>query len=158
MLYTGMIIFFFSSRRRHTRCSRDWSSDVCSSDWYTALDTMRVAKRRMRGKDKEMNAGSKKPTERKRLVEDKGNCGGGERATRSSVGLDTRKTSCYRFFPYRHPCARRLGSEQEPANVFKGAVYAARFSGGPAVWGRPDAQKTLPSRNTKPSLIASRFS
>src|SRR2546422_2326089 len=26
------IFFFFSSRRRHTRCSRDWSSDVCSSD------------------------------------------------------------------------------------------------------------------------------
>src|SRR2546429_9617710 len=26
------ICFFFSSRRRHTRCSRDWSSDVCSSD------------------------------------------------------------------------------------------------------------------------------
>src|SRR5687768_5413747 len=24
--------FFFSSRGRHTRCSRDWSSDVCSSD------------------------------------------------------------------------------------------------------------------------------
>src|SRR5205809_6651509 len=23
---------FYSSRRRHTRCSRDWSSDVCSSD------------------------------------------------------------------------------------------------------------------------------
>src|SRR5690554_7186998 len=23
---------FFSSRRRHTRCGRDWSSDVCSSD------------------------------------------------------------------------------------------------------------------------------
>src|SRR5256884_2700787 len=23
---------FFSSRRRHTKCSRDWSSDVCSSD------------------------------------------------------------------------------------------------------------------------------
>src|SRR2546422_9458493 len=27
--------FFFSSRRRHTRCSRDWSSDVCSSDLYS---------------------------------------------------------------------------------------------------------------------------
>src|SRR2546422_2543432 len=27
-----MFCFFFSSRRRHTRCSRDWSSDVCSSD------------------------------------------------------------------------------------------------------------------------------
>src|SRR5690606_27186331 len=27
-----MCLFFFSSRRRHTRFSRDWSSDVCSSD------------------------------------------------------------------------------------------------------------------------------
>src|SRR5690554_7779285 len=27
-------IFFFSSRRRHTRCGRDWSSDVCSSDLH----------------------------------------------------------------------------------------------------------------------------
>src|SRR5207245_4593763 len=26
------LCFFFSSRRRHTRCYRDWSSDVCSSD------------------------------------------------------------------------------------------------------------------------------
>src|SRR5690606_20069757 len=28
-------IFFFSSRRRHTRFSRDWSSDVCSSDLHS---------------------------------------------------------------------------------------------------------------------------
>src|SRR5690606_40806785 len=28
---------FFSSRRRHTRFSRDWSSDVCSSDLATLL-------------------------------------------------------------------------------------------------------------------------
>src|SRR5205809_4676367 len=28
----SFFVFFFSSRRRHTRCSRDWSSDVCSSD------------------------------------------------------------------------------------------------------------------------------
>src|SRR5258705_1663846 len=27
-----MSCFFFSSRRRHTRCLSDWSSDVCSSD------------------------------------------------------------------------------------------------------------------------------
>src|SRR3989442_8796833 len=27
-----LFCFFFSSRRRHTRCGRDWSSDVCSSD------------------------------------------------------------------------------------------------------------------------------
>src|SRR5438045_6112890 len=26
------VFFFFSSRRRHTRCLSDWSSDVCSSD------------------------------------------------------------------------------------------------------------------------------
>src|SRR5690554_6955643 len=29
--------FFFSSRRRHTRCGRDWSSDVCSSDLMSHL-------------------------------------------------------------------------------------------------------------------------
>src|SRR5690606_40703551 len=40
--------FFFSSRRRHTRFSRDWSSDVCSSDspftisWMCMLITMRT--------------------------------------------------------------------------------------------------------------------
>src|SRR5437660_9032049 len=28
------MIFFFSSRRRHTRWPRDWSSDVCSSDLF----------------------------------------------------------------------------------------------------------------------------
>src|SRR6266550_2308513 len=31
-MYWCVVMFFFSSRRRHTRCSRDWSSDVCSSD------------------------------------------------------------------------------------------------------------------------------
>src|SRR5437867_7798659 len=30
-------MFFFSSRRRHTRSYGDWSSDVCSSDLYKAL-------------------------------------------------------------------------------------------------------------------------
>src|SRR5574340_130842 len=28
----GVVFFFFSSRRRHTRSFGDWSSDVCSSD------------------------------------------------------------------------------------------------------------------------------
>src|SRR3712207_9319540 len=31
--------FFFSSRRRHTRYWRDWSSDVCSSDLQASLTT-----------------------------------------------------------------------------------------------------------------------
>src|SRR2546428_8591034 len=33
--------FFFSSRRRHTRSDRDWSSDVCSSD-LSDMDSLRV--------------------------------------------------------------------------------------------------------------------
>src|SRR5690606_39987798 len=32
IVYHCIFFFFFSSRRRHTRFSRDWSSDVCSSD------------------------------------------------------------------------------------------------------------------------------
>src|SRR5690606_14493031 len=32
VVYAVVVGFFFSSRRRHTRFSRDWSSDVCSSD------------------------------------------------------------------------------------------------------------------------------
>src|SRR2546430_12640861 len=36
MLLRGLICFFFSSRRRHTRFDCDWSSDVCSSDLTTA--------------------------------------------------------------------------------------------------------------------------
>src|SRR5687768_18429461 len=34
--------FFFSSRRRHTRCSRDWSSDVCSSDLGNGTESGRL--------------------------------------------------------------------------------------------------------------------
>src|SRR5204862_5789736 len=31
------VFFFFSSRRRHTRSLRDWSSDVCSSDFASRV-------------------------------------------------------------------------------------------------------------------------
>src|SRR5436309_3695667 len=34
------LLFFFSSRRRHTRFSRDWSSDVCSSDLARIMTSM----------------------------------------------------------------------------------------------------------------------
>src|SRR5699024_11585840 len=37
-------VFFFSSRRRHTRSKRDWSSDVCSSDLSVGLKNMKVGK------------------------------------------------------------------------------------------------------------------
>src|SRR3712207_7069104 len=46
-LYGSILFFFFSSRRRHTRYWRDWSSDVCSSDLQLsvgdALRTIRFA-------------------------------------------------------------------------------------------------------------------
>src|SRR6266511_4932540 len=35
--------FFFSSRRRHTRFSRDWSSDVCSSDLIGRSTSRQIA-------------------------------------------------------------------------------------------------------------------
>ena len=36
-------LFFFSSRRRHTRLVRDWSSDVCSSDLMTVTEETAVS-------------------------------------------------------------------------------------------------------------------
>src|SRR5690349_22990080 len=38
--HVGVFHFFFSSRRRHTRSLRDWSSDVCSSDLMNAFATL----------------------------------------------------------------------------------------------------------------------
>src|SRR5437870_13545205 len=35
-----ILFFFFSSRRRHTRWPRDWSSDVCSSDLSTTAEVV----------------------------------------------------------------------------------------------------------------------
>ena len=37
-------VFFFSSRRRHTRWSGDWSSDVCSSDLSLTSSTFLAAR------------------------------------------------------------------------------------------------------------------
>src|SRR5690625_8007140 len=42
-------LFFFSSRRRHTRWPRDWSSDVCSSDLESGEEA-RHRRRRRRGR------------------------------------------------------------------------------------------------------------
>src|SRR5207249_8763169 len=48
------VFFFFSSRRRHTRSKRDWSSDVCSSDLiaqeqgrFTVADVIRAIHNKM---------------------------------------------------------------------------------------------------------------
>src|SRR5256885_13750510 len=38
---SAIAVFFFSSRRRHTRLQGDWSSDVCSSDLEDQVDQVR---------------------------------------------------------------------------------------------------------------------
>src|SRR2546430_4353553 len=43
------LLFFFSSRRRHTRFDCDWSSDVCSSDLYSNAAWWRGEVRPTRG-------------------------------------------------------------------------------------------------------------
>src|SRR2546422_7909329 len=45
LCYVLFLFFFFSSRRRHTRCSRDWSSDVCSSDLVAEVDSLLARER-----------------------------------------------------------------------------------------------------------------
>src|SRR5207302_7041142 len=44
-MISSCFLFFFSSRRRHTRFSRDWSSDVCSSDLKKPVWRLRVGGR-----------------------------------------------------------------------------------------------------------------
>src|SRR6266446_9128050 len=46
----SVLVFFFSSRRRHTRLQGDWSSDVCSSDldgdkWYAPAPLLSIDSR-----------------------------------------------------------------------------------------------------------------
>src|SRR3712207_8592747 len=45
------VFFFFSSRRRHTRYWRDWSSDVCSSDLEARLEARDLGWRAVAGED-----------------------------------------------------------------------------------------------------------
>src|SRR5690348_17381314 len=40
--YGLIYFFFFSSRRRHTRWTGDWSSDVCSSDLTTEVESQHL--------------------------------------------------------------------------------------------------------------------
>src|SRR5690606_40565400 len=65
--------FFFSSRRRHTRFSRDWSSDVCSSDLHehgqhpqvaVAVASHRVRVQESRGDAKILRGGHRPAVDR----------------------------------------------------------------------------------------------
>src|SRR5690606_36773282 len=50
-----LCLFFFSSRRRHTRFSRDWSSDVCSSDLSFLGRCFEILEDELCGKSREKN-------------------------------------------------------------------------------------------------------
>src|SRR5438067_3877962 len=43
--FNYFFFFFFSSRRRHTRSKRDWSSDVCSSDLPVLRELFQIFER-----------------------------------------------------------------------------------------------------------------
>src|SRR5699024_12079320 len=48
------VFFFFSSRRRHTRSKRDWSSDVCSSDLIYSHNQELSRQKRLEQANKEL--------------------------------------------------------------------------------------------------------
>src|SRR5256885_4565921 len=58
-------VFFFSSRRRHTRLQGDWSSDVCSSDLallYLSVDKLKEIRNRIFDYQDFMEAFAARPT------------------------------------------------------------------------------------------------
>src|SRR2546429_3008259 len=80
-LYAMVFYFFFSSRRRHTRCSRDWSSDVCSSDLilddFAAAGGERAVSKSYRDADDEVAQRSKAESQRAAVVAGKHAANGG---------------------------------------------------------------------------------
>src|SRR3712207_3437788 len=108
-----MYFFFFSSRRRHTRYWRDWSSDVCSSD----LARLRARRRR----DPDLHARPGRPGAR-RVV------GRGQPADDAGVPAPRRRgrdggVLALRAGPQRRPPGRaagrrrRAGREPDPAGA-----------------------------------------
>src|SRR5438045_9762412 len=71
------LFFFFSSRRRHTRCLSDWSSDVCSSD-LLACTTLHVGQAKAAELAAALTAEDLNP-DRKSVVEGKSVDVGGRR-------------------------------------------------------------------------------
>src|SRR3712207_6903161 len=93
-MWTGVPIlrlFFFSSRRRHTRYWRDWSSDVCSSDLKKLLRHEDSRSTPCKGRSGEIIVPKRKVA---RNVS--GSCGGLVRSEERRVGKECRS----RWSPY----------------------------------------------------------
>src|SRR5947209_20549737 len=71
----SILFFFFSSRRRHTRYWRDWSSDVCSSDLapqsMRETDYLEKIAQVQRAWDKELETRREELTTRAREIEER---------------------------------------------------------------------------------------
>src|SRR2546429_5569678 len=90
-----VLLFFFSSRRRHTSCSRDWSSDVCSSD-------LLQAHRRRRSSSRIRDAGWRPPASADPQDVNNASC----KARRSSLVRSSPSKK-----PYYRSEERRVGKE-----------------------------------------------
>src|SRR5690606_40878271 len=107
------IRLFFSSRRRHTRFSRDWSSDVCSSDLQLGA------------RDRLVHAGALPGAGGGRRVRGREEAGGGCRA---GAGLPLDSAAAERGWPVdllrseerRVGKAGREGGEGEPTEEWLG--------------------------------------
>src|SRR5690606_40822631 len=87
-------VFFWSSSRRHTRFSRDWSSDVCSSDLEHTLRHLRVLRRDMIEIHDDTQEWTRigRPVERSHSPEEWVRCH--QSATRDSNVLEIGRASC----------------------------------------------------------------
>src|SRR5262245_66689344 len=81
--------FFFSSRRRHTRCLSDWSSDVCSSDLACCSARPRVLPARLRGRAEQHALVGRRPERERQSAND-------HRSEERRVGKECRA----RWWPY----------------------------------------------------------
>src|SRR5438045_5213395 len=97
------VIFFFSSRRRHTRCLSDWSSDVCSSDLGRPRRRERRGLAGARSTRKHPRGGAGPHRRRRRQAHARGR-GEAREASLRHVGRDRRQ---------RRSEERRVGKERE---------------------------------------------
>src|SRR5256885_2532905 len=97
-------IFFFSSRRRHTRLQGDWSSDVCSSDlpaaartiWRNTHEAVVNVRRHARAATVQVTVWSDGEGTSVRVVDDGVGIGPAERSEERRVGKECRS----RWSPY----------------------------------------------------------
>src|SRR2546430_7531039 len=92
-----VVVFFFSSRRRHTRFDCDWSSDVCSSDLSSESWRIRVAQdSELRRDDNSMAFAANSASEQLLIGVRTINVGGIKRSEERRVGKECRS----RWSPY----------------------------------------------------------